>query len=94
MAPFDPLVWDRARFEHLWGWNYRFEAYTPPAKRKLGYYALPILWRDNVVGWLNIKVIKGALEVEPGFAKSGADNADFKREFSMEVDRFHDFLLI
>lgn len=46
LAPFDPLVWDRRRFELLWGWPYRFEAYTPPAKRKLGYYALPLLWRD------------------------------------------------
>ena len=29
LAPFDPIVWDRTRFEHLWGWAYRFEAYTP-----------------------------------------------------------------
>lgn len=48
LAPFDPVVWDRRRFEHLWGWAYRFEAYTPPAKRQLGYYALPLLWRDHV----------------------------------------------
>jgi len=44
LAPFDPLVWDRRRFEHLWGWPYRFEAYTPPARRRLGYYALPVMW--------------------------------------------------
>jgi uncharacterized protein len=52
LAPFDPVVWDRARFEMLWGWAYRFEAYTPLRKRKLGYYALPLLWRDRVVGWV------------------------------------------
>src|SRR5258707_3378731 len=46
LPPFDPVVWDRARFELLWGWTYRFEAYTPVAKRKRAYYALPILWRD------------------------------------------------
>ena len=51
LAPFDPVVWDRTRFEMFWSWRYRFEAYTPPAKRKLGYYALPLLWRDEVVGW-------------------------------------------
>jgi uncharacterized protein YcaQ len=51
LAPFDPVVWDRRRFELLWGWAYRFEAYTPEPKRKLGYYALPLLWRDQVVGW-------------------------------------------
>ena len=33
LAPFDPVVWDRDRFERLWGWAYRFEAYTPAAKR-------------------------------------------------------------
>ena len=48
LAPFDPIVWDRRRFELLWGWTYRFEAYTPAPKRKLGYYALPLLWRDQV----------------------------------------------
>ena len=54
LAPFDPVVWDRRRFELLWGWAYRFEAYTPAAKRKLGYYALPLLWRDRVIGWGNL----------------------------------------
>lgn len=50
LAPFDPLVWDRRRFEHLWGWSYRFEAYTPPAKRVRGYYAMPLLWGERVIG--------------------------------------------
>jgi uncharacterized protein YcaQ len=56
LAPFDPVVHDRARFEILWGWVYRFEAYTPAPKRKLGYYALPLLWRDRVIGWANLAV--------------------------------------
>ena len=51
LAPFDPVVWDRRRFELFWGWAYRFEAYTPAPKRVRGYYALPLLWRDAVVGW-------------------------------------------
>lgn len=54
LAPFDPLVWDRQRFEFLWGWAYRFEAYTPVNKRVRGYYALPLLWRDEVIGWANV----------------------------------------
>ncbi len=54
LAPFDPLVWDRHRFEHFWGWAYRFEAYTPPAKRKMGYYALPLLWGEEIIGWVNV----------------------------------------
>ena len=54
LAPFDPLVWDRRRFELFWSWRYRFEAYTPAAKRTMGYYALPVLWRDRIVGWANV----------------------------------------
>ena len=54
LAPFDPVVHDRSRFKLLWGWVYRFEAYTPAPKRKLGYYALPLLWRDRVIGWGNL----------------------------------------
>jgi uncharacterized protein len=61
LAPFDPIVWDRPRFELLWGWEYRFEAYTPVPKRKLGYYALPLLWRDRVIGWANVGTADGEL---------------------------------
>src|ERR1700716_3538618 len=64
LAPFDPVVRDRNRFELLWGWVYRFEAYTPAPKRKLGYYALPMLWRDCVIGWANLSVRNGALNSE------------------------------
>ena len=61
LTPFDPIVWDRRRFELFWGWTYRFEAYTPAPKRKLGYYALPLLWRDRVIGWANLAVDDGTL---------------------------------
>jgi uncharacterized protein YcaQ len=67
LAPFDPVVWDRERFERLWGWAYRFEAYTPPAKRVRGYYAMPVLWRDQVVGWGNLSVVEGRLQAEMGY---------------------------
>ena len=56
LAPFDPVVWDRRRFELLWNWAYRFEAYTPVPKRRWGYYALPLLWREGVIGWANASV--------------------------------------
>ncbi|MBX9745584.1 MAG: winged helix DNA-binding domain-containing protein, partial [Hyphomonadaceae bacterium] len=61
LAPFDPVVWDRRRFELLWNWSYRFEAYTPAAKRVRGYYALPLLWRDAVIGWGNLSVVDNRL---------------------------------
>ncbi len=92
LAPFDPLVWDRQRFEHLWEWAYRFEAYTPPARRKLGYYAMPMLWRDDVVGWVNISNAKGNLSIEPGFAKAKPTEQLFQMAFDEEVERFRCFL--
>ncbi|MET0388957.1 MAG: crosslink repair DNA glycosylase YcaQ family protein [Polyangiales bacterium] len=92
LAPFDPLVWDRRRFELLWGWAYRFEAYTPPPKRKLGYYALPLLWRDQVVGWGNIKVRDGALVSDIGFVKRRPSERAFTRELDAELAHLRRFL--
>ncbi len=69
LAPFDPLVWDRYRFELLWGWAYRFEAYTPPPKRKMGYYALPLLWKDEIIGWTNVSKKNHKVAVESGFCE-------------------------
>ena len=74
LAPFDPVVWDRRRFELFWGWAYRFEAYTPAPKRKLGYYALPLLWRDDVIGWGNATLGADGLRVEIGL--TGGQHAD------------------
>ena len=85
LTPFDPVVWDRARFERLWGWTYRFEAYTPVAKRKRGYYALPILWRDRVIGWGNLSVKDGALRSEFGYVKSQPHDRTFKRELALKT---------
>lgn len=92
LAPFDPLVWDRRRFEHLWGWPYRFEAYTPPAKRQLGYYAMPLLWGSEVIGWVNARQTpNGGLAVKPGFV-GRKPGADFRRAFDAEVERLRRFL--
>ena len=67
LAPFDPVVWDRRRFELLWNWPYRFEAYTPVSKRRWGYYALPLLWRDRVIGWANASIARRALALDVGY---------------------------
>jgi hypothetical protein len=94
LAPFDPLVWDRRRFELLWGWAYRFEAYTPARARKLGYYALPLLWRDRVIGWGNISMKDGGLVSDLGYASSRPPrNAAFKRGLETELDRLRVFLV-
>ncbi len=93
LAPFDPVVWDRRRFELFWDWAYRFEAYTPPAKRKLGYYALPLLWRDRVIGWANLSVTSGALTAHVGYVTSTPprDRA-YKRALESELERLRVFL--
>jgi uncharacterized protein YcaQ len=93
LAPFDPIVHDRTRFELLWNWTYRFEAYTPAPKRKLGYYALPLLWRDRVIGWTNLTVKNGALLADPGYLHSRPpkDRA-FQRELDAELARIRFFL--
>jgi len=93
LAPFDPVVRDRTRFELLWGWVYRFEAYTPAAKRKRGYYALPVLWRDRVIGWGNLSVKNGELKSDFGYVDSHPprDRA-FTRELEAELNRMRAFL--
>jgi uncharacterized protein YcaQ len=92
LAPFDPLVWDRKRFEHLWDWSYRFEAYTPPPKRKMGYYAMPLLWHDDVIGWANVSMLSGKFEMEVGFAKSKPKEKAFRLALEDEADRLKQFL--
>ena len=93
LAPFDPVVWDRRRFELLWGWAYRFEAYTPAPKRVRGYYALPLLWRDQMIGWGNVSVVDGKLKTELGYVAGKAPrDALFKRELTDELDRMRAFL--
>jgi uncharacterized protein YcaQ len=93
LAPFDPIVWDRERFERFWGWAYRFEAYTPAAKRVRGYYALPLLWRGEMIGWANATVQGGRLEVQPGFVSGSApSDPAFARAFEEEVGGMQRFL--
>src|SRR5262249_18071643 len=87
LAPFDPIVGDRARFEQLWGWAYRFEAYTPIRKRVRGYYAMPMLWRDAVIGWANAAHEDGKLDVDVGFEGKRPGDPEFKRGLDAEIAR-------
>ena len=92
LSPFDPLVWDRRRFEHFWGWPYRFEAYTPAAKRRWGYYALPMLFRDQMIGWANLAVASGHLAVDLGYVNQAPTEPGFKTALGDEIERFEAFL--
>ncbi len=94
LAPFDPVVWDRRRFELFWGWTYKLEAYTPPPKRQLGYYALPMLWHDRVIGWANVSASpQGRLQPSFGYAAAKPSrSAAFRAALDEELHRMTQFL--
>ncbi|HKP59444.1 MAG TPA: crosslink repair DNA glycosylase YcaQ family protein [Polyangiales bacterium] len=92
LGPFDPLVWDRRRFELFWGWAYRFEAYTPVSKRKLGYYALPLLWREHIIGWANLTARDGQLDCQLGFVERRPRERVFSAALEAELERMRVFL--
>ena len=93
LTPFDPIAHDRHRFERFWGWRYRFEAYTPAPKRVLGYYALPILWHDRVIGWANASAQDDSLRTEFGYVGGAApDDPAYLRELEAELARLRTFL--
>jgi uncharacterized protein YcaQ len=73
LSPFDPVVWDRARASELFGFDYKIEVYTPAARRRYGYYSLPILHDGALVGRLDAKAHRKedlfevkAAHLEPG----------------------------
>lgn len=92
LAPFDPLVRDRERFLQLWGWGYRFEAYVAQAKRQRGYYAMPLLWRDKVIGWANASVEDDCLKVNFGYEGNRPRPKTFRSSAEEETEAMAKFL--
>jgi uncharacterized protein len=80
LAPFDPLLWDTALLASLFGFEYVWEGFFPAAKRRWGYYVLPVLFADRLVGRIEPRIDRdrGCVEVlglwwEDGFAPRRAD---------------------
>ena len=73
LAPLDPMLWDRSLVEAVWGYRYSWEIYTPAAKRRYGYYVLPVLWGDRLVGRIEPKADRkaGVLTVQHFWPEPG-----------------------
>ena len=96
LAPLDPLCWDRDLLRRLFDFDYVWEVYVPAAKRRWGYYVLPILYGDRLVGRIEPRIERraGTLRVtglwwEPGFDPLAADG--FVGAFARAVEAHRDF---
>ncbi|WMW79531.1 crosslink repair DNA glycosylase YcaQ family protein [Undibacterium cyanobacteriorum] len=78
LSPFDPVVWDRKRASDLFAFDYKLECYTPEAKRRYGYFCLPILRRGKLIGRLDAKAHRkqGVMEIKALYLEDGVASSD------------------
>ena len=87
LSPFDSLIWERQRTERLWDFHFRLEIYTPIHERTHGYYVLPLLLGERIVGRVDLKSDRqGALlQVKGGSVEAGVSIADVLEPLSRQL---------
>jgi uncharacterized protein len=95
LSPFDPLIIQRKRLSLVFGYDHRFEAYVPKAKRLFGYFALPVLIGDQIVAAIDLKTdrLRKQLRIQQWSWVGGGSSKSHKRNIEEELHRFERFQL-